>query len=272
MSSELEPRLKRALHDLPGPTRAAGERARPAAFAVIPARPRSHGRRRLAVVAVAVAVVAALAAAALAATGRIHVQLGASHPALPVAPTHLVLPRGTHGVALVAGGRLRVAARGGARIEGWRATAAALSPGARYVAVGMGRSLTAMAPSGRPAWSHPTAGRVVAAAWRPDGLEIAYVVARRGRYDLRMIQGDGDHDHAVARYVAPVTPSWRGDSLGLAWVRAGGRVVVRDYARGSLRVLVGSPECRPVGVRAVAFAPRGGALAMISRTAVFVAH
>src|SRR5919201_101947 len=181
MSSELEPRLKRALHDLPGPTRAAGERARTAALAVIPARPRSHGRRRLAVVAVAVAVVAALGAAALAATGRIHVKLGTSHPAAPVAPTPLVLPRGTHGVALVAGGRLWVAARGGARIEGWRATAAALSPGARYVAVGMGRSLIAMAPSGRPAWSHRTAGRVVAAAWRPDGLEIAYVVARRGR-------------------------------------------------------------------------------------------
>src|SRR5919204_2784225 len=105
MSSELEPRLKRALSDLPGPTRAARERARTAALAVIPARPRSHGRRRVVVVAVAAAVVAALAAAALAATGRIHVQLGASHPSPPVAPTHLVLPRGTHGVALVAGGR-----------------------------------------------------------------------------------------------------------------------------------------------------------------------
>ena len=65
---------------------------------------------------------------------------------------------------------------GGFRLQGLPVTSAALSPRALYVAAGIGDSLVAMAPNGRTAWSHPAGGTVVAIAWAPDGLRIAYVV------------------------------------------------------------------------------------------------
>ena len=46
------------------------------------------------------------------------------------------------------------------------AGAAALSPHALFIAAGIGRSLVAMAPDGRRAWSHPAGGKVVAIACR----------------------------------------------------------------------------------------------------------
>jgi hypothetical protein len=115
-------------------------------------------------------------------------------------------------------------------------------------------------------------GRIVAAAWAPDALQIAYVIARPGRDELRVIEGDGDHDRFVDAAVAPVRPSWRSDSLALAYVGAGGKPVVYDIAHASRRV-VGLGVCSALGpVRTVAFAPRGPRLAFASRNAIWVSR
>ena len=148
------------------PTRRARRPRRPPGAAGPPA------RRWLLAAAAAVAAVV-VAGAALAATDRLDVRLGA-----PPAPTGrggwdaargvVQLPDGTQGMALVAGGRLWLGTREGLGVQGLAVSTAELSPNALYAAVGIGRSLVAIAPDGRRAWSHPTPGPVVAAAWAPN--------------------------------------------------------------------------------------------------------
>src|SRR5213596_2605945 len=202
MSTDLERRLRAAFRDLPGPGPDVSARAERGALRTLPAPRRRHARARLLVAAAAVAGATALAAAALAATGQLRVQLGA--PARSSAPvvTHLKFPPHTHGIAIIAGGRLWLATRGGLRIEGMPASAAELSPRALYAVVGVGSSLVAFAPGQRRAWTHPTRGPAVAAAWSPDGLKIAYVVRTRRGAQLRLIEGDGDHDRLLDPRVA----------------------------------------------------------------------
>ncbi|MGB2953331.1 MAG: hypothetical protein WBB74_08050 [Gaiellaceae bacterium] len=270
MSSDLEQRLRDAFQELPSPAREVSARARRAVLATLPPRRRGRGGWVVAV-AFAVAAVVGVTAGALAATGKLHVQLG-SKPAqtAETATSRLVLPRGTHGFAVVADGRLWLATRRGLRIEGLPVSAAELSPHALYAVVGIGTSLVVLAPRQRHAWAHETGGRVVAAAWRPDGLQIAYVVARRGRYELRLIEGDGDHDHLVDARVAPVKPSWRSDLLAVAYVGAGGRVIVYDLGHRSRRIVRASTSCAGGRVLGLAFAPRDGRLAFNGSTGVGV--
>jgi hypothetical protein len=232
MSTDLERRLRDAVH-APRPSREVTARARAATLAVVPAGRRGVPRLLVALAAVAVAI--GLGAAALAATGKLHVAVGTKpHRAAP-APARLTVPAGTHGIALVAGERLWLVTRGGLRIEGMAVSAAELSPRALYALVGVGSSLVALAPGGRRAWVHHAPGRVVAAAWAPDGLKIAYVVRIPSGAELRLIEGDGDHDRLLDRHVAPLEPHWRPDSLGLVYERATGRGVVLDFARGVTR-------------------------------------
>jgi hypothetical protein len=179
----------------------------------------------------------------------------------------LSLPRGANGIAAIVDGRLSVVIKGGFRLQGQAATAVALSPHALYVAAGISHSLVAMAPDGRKAWSHPAGGNVVAIAWAPDGLQIAYVVRSRERLALHLIYGNGRRDTTIDRSVRAVRPSWRADSLALAYVGAGGRAIVYDL----------SHERRDlVAVRApatgVAFPPRGDSLAVETPTGVWLAH
>src|SRR6266496_459383 len=175
MSAELEQRLQATFGRLPKPSREASARARSAALAALgPTNRRSSGGLVLVLVAVAFAVGAC--AAALAATGNLRVGIGAKQtPSRPV-PARLSVPRGTQGLALVVGGKLWLATRNGLRIEGMPVSAAELSPRALYAVVGIGSSLVALAPGNRRAWVHQTDGRVVSAAWSPDGLKIVYVV------------------------------------------------------------------------------------------------
>jgi hypothetical protein len=113
---------------------------------------------------------------------------------------------------------------------------AAVSPHALYVAAGLGSSLVAMSPDGTRAWSHPTDGPVVAIAWAPSGLRIAYVVRVERRFELHLIEGDGDHDEVVDASVRPARPRWRTDSLAVAYVGAGGARTVYDLAHRTHRV------------------------------------
>jgi hypothetical protein len=269
MSGELETRLAEALGALPGPSAVAGARARAAALDALPA-PHRATWGRAAVLALAAVGVLAAGAAALAAIGTIHVGVGrAPRGAAERLPARLVLPPGARGIAVVVGGRLWLTTRGGTRIEGLPVTAAELSPHALYVAAGIGRSLVVMAPDGRRAWSVPVRGRVEAIAWAPSGLRLAYAVRTARGFELRTVEGDGDHDRLLDAAVRPVTPSWRADSLALAYVAPGGHAVVYDLAHGTHR-LVGGGRCA-VSVDALAYAPQGSRLALAGPHGVGVA-
>lgn len=265
MSTALERRLQRAFRRLPQPTREASRRARSAALATLPPQQR---RRELGLVfvAVAIAVVLGAGAASLAATGNLHVRLGREQPNPRPAPAHLQVPRGSNGIAVVAGGKLWLATRGGLRIEGMPVSTAELSPRALYAVVGIGSSLVALAPGKRRPWVQETAGRVIAAAWSPDGLKIAYVVARRGGDELRLIEGDGSPDRLLVRRVSAAKPSWRSDSLAVAYVDPRGRVAVADLTTSSTRTF----NTRRCGGRArmVAYSPRGKRLAVAGTSGV----
>ena len=273
MPSELEQRLSAAFRR-PLPTKDATTRARAAALATLPEPARSSLGWVAAIAATAVLMVVGLGAAALAASGKLHVVLGTRRP-VTRAPAHLAVPPHTHGIALVAGGKLWLTTRRGLRIEAMPVSAAELSPRALYAVVGVGSSLVALAPGRRHAWTHQTSGRVVAASWSPDGLKIAYVVRHRSGTQLRMIEGDGDHDRLLDSHVAPAKPSWRADSLAITYFRPH-HVVVLDFKRGvrsvaPLRRLAGQNRAvSPDGHRvAVAVVRRGGVveLRLLSRSA-----
>lgn len=251
MPNELETRLTSALRRT-GPTTATTAQAREAALATLPLRRRRSVGWAIAFAA-ALAIAVAAGAAALAATGKLHVVLGPSRPARR-APAHLAVPPHTDGIALVAGGRLWLTTRNGLRIEGMPVSAAELSPHALYAVVGIGHALVALAPGQRHAWTYRTGGRVLAAAWSPDGLEIAYVVRTPRGTQLREIEGDGDHDRLLDPHVAPVKPSWRPDSLGITFYTPRRRIIL-DFARGTRRA---EPRLR-AATRVYAVAPGGGA-------------
>ncbi len=164
------------------------------------------------------------------------------------------MPPGANGVAAIVNGRLSVVIHGGFRLQD-PATAAALSPHARYVAAGIGKSLVALAPNGRIAWSHPAGGNVVAIAWAPDGFRIAYIVHAGRRFVLHSIYGNGIDDKLIDRSVRAVRPSWRADNLAFVYVGGGGRAVVYDVGHESRQVVPGEgaghrPRVRAVGGRA----------------------
>lgn len=234
MPAALERRLQRAFGRLPHPTREATRRARASALATLPTEePRSPFVVVLALT--GVALVLGAGAAALAATGNLHVRIGREQPRAQRAPAHLQVPRGTNGLAVVAGGKLWLATRRGLRIEGMPVSAAELSPRSLYAALGVGSSLVAMAPGRRLAWSRDVGGGVVAASWSPDGLKIAYVVRRRMEFELRLIEGDGDRDRTLVPSVAPVQPSWRFDSLAVAYVNSRRQAAVHYLSHGVRR-------------------------------------
>jgi hypothetical protein len=267
MPAELEKQLRAGFGRLPKPTREVSARARSAALAALgPSNRRSRGW--LLLVAFAVAFVLGAGAAALAATGNLHVRIGARmKPARPI-PTRLSVPPGSHGVAVVAGGKLWLATRRGLRIEGMPVSTAELSPRALYAVVGIGSSLVTLAPGNRRPWVQKTNGRVVSASWSPDGLKIAYVVARPGADELHVIEGDGSPDRLLVRRVRPVRPSWRTDSLAVAYVDSRGRAAVFDLTTESSRTF----DTRHCGgaAREVAYDRRAPALAVVSAHGVAV--
>ena len=275
MSAGIDQRLERLLEALPEPEREAGERALAKALDALPARrvpPRPH-LRAAALLLAAAFVLLALAAGALAAAGALHVSFGQLPPPSRQAQTarsarQLAVPQGADAIAVVVDGRLSLATSGGLQLEGLPVTVAALSPHALYVAAGIGDSLVAMAPDGRRAWSRGAGGRVTAIGWAPDGLHIAYVVARDGGFRLHVVEGNGRRDRLIDTAVRPVTPAWRADSLALAYVAAGGDPVVYDLAHRS-RTIVSARSAQDA--TRLAFAPEGRALAIGTRHGFAVA-
>jgi hypothetical protein len=257
MSSELERRLEGMLAEAPEPHPGAGAEALHRALqALRPVAAPHRGLRTAVLVFAAVVVLLAVAAGSLATAGALHVSFGSSTQQRR--PTmQLALPAGAHGIAAIVNGRLSVVTKGGFRLQGLRAGAAALSPHALFVAAGIGKSLVAIAPDGRRPWSQAAGGSVVAIAWAPDAIRIAYVVHAGRRFVLHVIWGNGKNDAVIDRSVRPVRPSWRADSLALAYVGAGGRAIVYDLGHRSRRI-VG----RASAVTRVAFAPAGTALAL----------
>jgi hypothetical protein len=259
MSSELEQQLRRALARVE-PDATATEQAKAAALAAVSSPSGLRSRYRLALLAAALVGALVVTGVTLAASRTAREVVGiadspgkAHHTPIARGP----LPPGSGGFAAYGGGRLWLASPS-LTIAGTPYSAAELSPGALNVALGSGHALVVRRLSdGGVAWRHHTAGRVVAAAWAPIGTEIAYVVESPGGVQLRMIEGDGDHDQLIADSVAPVTPSWRSDSLALAYVSADGQVAVRDLARRSSTVIRPKRDCALVQASQVAFAPRG---------------
>lgn len=255
MSSELERRLEGLLAEAPEPDQGAGEEALHRALrALQPTAPSHRGLRTAVLVFAAAAVLLAIAAGSLAAAGALHVSFGAKPKPRPVSRP-LSLPRGANGVAALVDGRLSVVTKDGSRLQGLPATAVTLSPHSLFVAAGIGRSLVAMAPDGRRVWSHPAHGKVVAIAWAPDAIRIAYVVRVGHRYALHVIWGIGTHDRTIDRSVRAVRPSWRADSLALAYVGGGGKAVAYDLEHDKHDVLGSAAP-----ITSVAYAPRGKTL------------
>jgi hypothetical protein len=275
MSSELERRLETMFGEAPEPDPGAGAEALHRSLQSLQPAAGSHrGLRTLVVVFATAAVLLAIAAGSLAAAGALHVTLGSKAEPSP-RKIPLALPRGANGIAAIVDGKLSVVTKSGFRLQGLPVSAAALSPHALYVAAGIGHSLVALKPNGRQAWSRPTSGKVVKIAWAPDGLRIAYIVADKGgyRWRLNVIWGNGLHDQVIDRLVSPTMPSWRGDSLALAYsarrpARAGA-TRPQNGARGPLLVYDLAHAFDPIRLRPpnadvarLAFAPRGGELAV----------
>ncbi len=269
MSSELEARLRRLFAGATS-TGDVEERALRRALGALPAPDRAHHRRRALTLAVAATLgVTILTAGAFAAAGALHVSLGrtpaTSATASSSSAARLVLQPGMHGVAAVIDGRLWLTTQNGMRIEGLPVSSAELSPHARYVGAGMGHTLVVMAPDGQRAWVHPAHGDVVSIAWAPNGLVIAYVVRTHTGFQLRLIEGDGDHDRLLDPAVRPTRPSWRADTLALAYVGAGGHAIVYDLAHRSRE----APKIA-TAASAVSFAPTGATLAVTAARGVWI--
>jgi hypothetical protein len=266
MPSELEGRLEGLLALAPAPDPGAEEKALHRALRALQPQVSAHrGLRTGVLVFAAAAVLLAIAAGSLAAAGALHVSFGAKQKQRPPSSTPLSLPEGANGIAALVDGRLSVVTKGGVRLQGRPASAVTLSPHALFVAAGIGRSLVAMAPDGRRVWSHPAHGKVVAIAWAPDAIRIAYVVRVAHRYALHVIWGIGTHDTTIDRAARAVRPSWRADSLALAYVGGGGRAIVYDLGHDTHDV-----RGRAAPITSVAFSPTGKTLLAATRGAALL--
>jgi hypothetical protein len=264
-----ERRVERALEGLPDPDTSAEEQTRRVALDALSTPTPRIGRRATLLIAAALAVGLAGGGALAAFGGALRDEPPPpKRPAEVAAPAtgKIVAPPSATGVTALVDGKLWLATRNGLTMEGFPANAAALSPAARFVVLGVGASLVAMVPDGRRAWSLATPGGIVGAAWAPNPILIAYVVTTRSANELWLVEGNGDNPQRIVGDVAPVTPSWRPDSLAIAYVDHQGRAMVYDrptgatYPAGPSRCL-GRPPARATRI---AFAPSGGERAQVA--------
>ena len=253
--TDLDPRIQRALDGLSASSAEAHAQARRAALDALPTPARARRPRWRLVAACAAATL--VTGGALAATNRLELRVGKPAPVEVTKKETLgvvTLPPGATGLTVVAGGRMWLKTRSGLGVQGLAVTTAELSPNALYVAVGIGHSLVAMAPDGRRAWTHDAGGRVVAVAWAPNPIVVAYVVEVGARRELHVIEGNGDNDRLVDRDVADARPSWRADTLAMAYVDADSHARVADYPSLATRKASTGP------IDALAYPPAGDGL------------
>src|SRR4051812_15409194 len=268
MPSELERRLERALNDVPVEASSdAHDRARAAALtaAVAPA-PGRWSQWRVVIVA-AVTMVLVTTGVTLAATGERPFSDTATltRPPQPAQLHTGLLPRAARAFSILAGGRAWVAVPHRVLLHGAPRSAIAVSPGAVYLLEAGGRRLRAVAvDTGRVVQTQRTGGPVTTAVWSPFPIRIAYLTEVGGHQQLHDEWGTLSHDYLVDRHVAAVAPSWRWDSLAVAYVRADGRVAVHGASSGRNTVI--PPNCGLRHPTALAFAPTSGLLAIAART------
>jgi hypothetical protein len=265
VSSETESKLSELFALVSQPSDEVTEQALARVLAALPtpARRSEQSARAFAFLLAAAVGLLAVAAGALAAVGDLHLSFGQtstqSQRGQASSQAQLAVPGGAQGIAVTVNGRLWLTTSGGLRLQGLPVSAAALSPHALYVAVGVGNSLVAMAPNGRRAWSHPASGKVVSIAWAPDALRIAYVVDVGGSFRLYAIEGNGRNNELIDGAVRSTLPAWRADSLAIAYVAAGGHPAVYDY-RHNRHTVIHSQAAR--NATFLAFESRGGTLAV----------
>ncbi|HEY7561179.1 MAG TPA: hypothetical protein VH650_03310 [Gaiellaceae bacterium] len=258
--------LRATLLAVPVPDEAgAEERAWEVVRAAYAEREPAPRRRRLLRPALALAVVAVVAAAALSPPGR---AVGGwlrdrvagepnAEPALARLPApRMLLVTSERGAWIVRGD-------GSKRLLG-AYDGASFSPRGLFVVATAGHRLVAVEPNGDPRWSLSRPGRPTDARWSPTpGFRITY---REGD-TLRVVGGDGNGDHLLARAVAPVAPAWlpRANRTVVAYARADGVVRAVDVESGE--ELFRTPRTR--GVEEILWTP-GGRVATLTRKELVV--
>ena len=195
-----------------------------------------------AVIGLALLAGATAAAAPHSAVGHFIRSVLGTAPAREPAPTLRGFPGSGRLLVQASGSTWVVSADGHRRRLGGYA-GASWSPHGLFVVAWRGRDLTALEPSdGTARWAVSAPGRVSVARWAPgDGYRIAYLVGG----SLRVVNGDGTGDHALAPARPGVAPAWQphADHV-LAYVDRVGRVtfvaVDRDAVLGRSTAL-GSP-------------------------------
>ena len=191
--------------------------------------PRRHARE-VALSAAAVAVVAAaVTPAGRSVVGSIRDAVGRQQVGVRNASPELL--------RLPAPGRLLVQSRrgvwvvqrdGSRRLLG-RYRDASWSPRGLFVAAVRDRhELVALDPKGNVRWIKPHARVIRSPRWSYDGFRIAYFASSA----LRVINGDGTGDHAIAAANPKAPPVWRPQAHQLAY-SVGGRVRIVDVDRAT---------------------------------------
>jgi WD40 repeat protein len=163
------------------------------------------------------------------------------------------LPGGGRLLAQAGGSTWLVSSDGSRRRLGSYA-GASWSPRGRFVVAWRRGMLSAVTPEGDVRWSVSRPARIAVARWGPvDGFRVAYVAGS----ELRVVNGDGTGDRALAATLAGVAPAWRpGASRLLSFADRRGRVALVHVDSGE-RVWRTAPLDEP---RALAWSSGGGRL------------
>jgi hypothetical protein len=259
---ENERRISEALHEASAPEESQAEerawRVVQAAYAEQPAPRRSPGlRRRGLQLALVLGLVAALISPAGAAV-RHWVADTVNPGKVPSKPALTSLPAPGSLLVQSAAGPWVVHADGSKRLLG-AYSGATWSPHGLFVAATTHHQLVTMDPRGEAHWTIAQPGRVSRPSWKaPDGFRLAYLSGA----SLRVVVGDGSHDHLLEPRVAAVTPAWLpGPRYVLAFARPNGAIEVVQAGSGR-RVFQTAPGERP---RSLQWTPDGGLLVTRSR-------
>lgn len=126
------------------------------------------------------------------------------------------------------------------------------SPNGYFVGVTNPDQLSAVEPDGTVRWSinrdHPSDPR-----WIPGrGYRVAYRVGTT----MRVVHGDGQHDHLLDPHVAPIAPAWRPEQLSEAKMGGPGQYVLALAKPDGSVEIVGAGSGRVFGASAPGPAPR----------------